>query len=113
MIREKIPPGSIHLDEVQQDNSAKSKANKEETYIVSRGWKSESFNAVASKVLKAAQRLKEEVAAEATYWGDVLTVQDRGWNMCRLPHERQTVGVQCGFLQGMSAHSGIIRYMLT
>lgn len=62
----------------------------------------QSFDAAANKLLKSASRLETEVASETRYWSEVLAVKDKGWKVCRLPRERQALGVQYGFLEGRS-----------
>lgn len=67
---------------------------------MSRGWRLQSFDAAANKLLKSATRLEAEVASETRYWSEVLAVKDKGWKVSRLPRERQALGVQYGFLEG-------------
>lgn len=71
---------------------------------VSRGWRLQSFNSAAQKLLKAASRLDDEVASETRYWNEILAVKENGWKVCRLPRERQALGVQFGFLEGERGH---------
>ncbi|GAD98717.1 mediator of RNA polymerase II transcription subunit 17 [Paecilomyces variotii No. 5] len=96
-LKQVAPTGSLSTDIIRAPE--KSEGAKQDRKTVSRGWKLESFNAAANKLLKSAARLEEEVAAETRYWGEVLTVKDKGWKVCRLPRERQALGVQYGFLE--------------
>ena len=99
-LKQNAPLGSLGVDVIktpQQSVSAKRDID-----VVSRGWKLESFNSAANKLLKSATRLEKEVAAETKYWAEVLAVKEKGWNVCRLPRERQTLGVQFGFIEGIS-----------
>lgn len=98
-LKQVAPTGSLSTDIITPPE--KSESAKRDRKAVSRGWKLESFNAAANKLLKSATRLEEEVAAETKYWGEVLTIKDKGWKVCRLPRERQALGVQYGFLEGM------------
>ncbi|KAJ6153564.1 hypothetical protein N7470_006523 [Penicillium chermesinum] len=66
---------------------------------VSRGWRIQNFNSASSKLLDAASRLDSEVTAESRYWNEVLAVKAKGWKICRLPQNRQALGVQYGFLE--------------
>ncbi|KAJ5537548.1 Mediator complex subunit Med17 [Penicillium frequentans] len=77
----------------------KSESVKKDISSVSRGWRIQNFNSASSKLLKAAARLETEVASETRYWNEVLAVKDKGWKVCRLPRERQALGVQYGFIE--------------
>lgn len=94
----KIPQGSLDIDRVSAPEETE--AQKSDIKAVSRGWTLESFDSSADKLLQAATRLEEEVAAETKYWSEILAVKEKGWKICRLPQERQTLGVQFGFLEG-------------
>ena len=96
----KIPQGSLDIDRVRAPEQTD--AEKGDIKSVSRGWNLESFDSAADKLLQAATRLEEEVAAETKYWSEILAVKEKGWKICRLPQERQTLGVQFGFLEGRS-----------
>lgn len=66
---------------------------------VSRGWRMQNFNSAANKLLDRASRLDSEVTSETKYWDEVLAVKAKGWKVCRLPRERQALGVQYGFME--------------
>ncbi|KAK2733584.1 RNA polymerase II mediator complex subunit [Myotisia sp. PD_48] len=97
LLKSKIPQGSLGLDRIKTPEKAP--AEKKDIDTVSKGWKLESFNSAATNLLQAATRLEQEVAAETKYWADVLDIQEKGWKICRLPREKQTLGVQYGFLE--------------
>lgn len=97
-LKQVAPVGSLNAEIVNPPPKPEGAVN--DTKAISRGWKLQSFNAAASKLLKAATRLEDEVATETRYWGEVLAVKDKGWKVCRMPRERQTLGVQYGFLEG-------------
>lgn len=97
-LKQVAPVGSLNADIVNPPQKPETAVV--DTKSVSRGWRLQSFNAAANKLLKAASRLEEEVASETKYWGEVLAVKDKGWKVCRMPRERQTLGVQYGFLEG-------------
>jgi mediator of RNA polymerase II transcription subunit 17, fungi type len=99
-LKQAIPHGSLNAEVVKARQSSESA--KQDTSVVSRGWKLESFNAAANKLLKSAKRLETEVSAETKYWIEVLRVKEKGWKVCRLPKERQALGVQFGFLEGQT-----------
>lgn len=93
-----VPLGSLNVDVIRTPQ--KSESAEKDTAAIARGWKLEGYNAAANKLLKAAARLESEVAAETKYWDEVLAVKEKGWKVCRLPRERQALGVQYGFLEG-------------
>lgn len=96
-LKQNAPLGSLGTDVIKTPEQ--SAPAKKDIDVVSRGWKLESFNSAANKLLKSATRLEKEVAAETKYWGEVLAVKEKGWKVCRLPRERQTLGVQFGFIE--------------
>lgn len=97
-LKQAVPLGSLNAEIVHPPPRPETVAD--DTKAVSRGWRMQSFDAAANKLLKSATRLEAEVASETRYWSEVLAVKDKGWKMCRLPRERQALGVQYGFLEG-------------
>ncbi|KAJ5798596.1 Mediator complex subunit Med17 [Penicillium pulvis] len=96
-LKQIAPLGSLNADVVNPP--PKSESVKRDISSVSRGWRIQNFNSASSKLLKAAARLETEVASETRYWNEVLAVKDKGWKVCRLPRERQALGVQYGFIE--------------
>lgn len=101
-LKQAVPLGSLNSEVVNPPPKPESVI--QDTKAVSRGWRLQSFDAAANKLLKSASRLEAEVASETRYWSEVLSVKDKGWKMCRLPRERQSLGVQYGFLEGKILH---------
>ncbi|KAK2857313.1 hypothetical protein FQN49_004823 [Arthroderma sp. PD_2] len=96
-VKFKIPAGSLGIDRIKTPDQTA--AERKDIEIVSKGWKLESFSSAANNLLEAATRLEKEVSAETKYWAEVLAIKEKGWKICRLPRERQTLGVQHGFLE--------------
>ncbi|PYH42861.1 mediator of RNA polymerase II transcription subunit 17 [Aspergillus saccharolyticus JOP 1030-1] len=96
-LKQVAPLGSLNAEIVNPP--PKSEAALQDIKTVSRGWRLQNFNAAANKLLKSATRLEAEVASETKYWNEVLAVKDKGWKVCRLPRDRQALGVQYGFLE--------------
>ncbi|QSS67027.1 RNA polymerase II mediator complex component Srb4 [Histoplasma capsulatum] len=96
-LKQRAPLGSLGIDIIKTPE--KTEAVQKEIADLSRGWKMENFDSAANKLLKSASRLEEEVTAETKYWAGVLNIKEKGWKVCRLPRERQTLGVQYGFLE--------------
>lgn len=97
-LKQAVPLGSVNPEVVNPP--PKPDTTIQDTKAVSRGWRLQSFDAAANKLLKSATRLEAEVASETRYWSEVLAVKDKGWKVSRLPRERQALGVQYGFLEG-------------
>lgn len=97
-LKQVAPVGSLNSEVVHPPPKPDS-VNKDIS-TVSRGWRIQNFNSAANKLLGAASRLEKEVEAETKYWNSVLAIKDKGWKVCRLPRERQSLGVQYGFMEG-------------
>ncbi|RAK79966.1 mediator of RNA polymerase II transcription subunit 17 [Aspergillus fijiensis CBS 313.89] len=96
-LKQVAPLGSLNAEIVNPP--PKSEAALQDIKTVSRGWRIQNFNAAANKLLRSATRLETEVASETKYWDEVLAVKNKGWKVCRLPRDRQALGVQYGFLE--------------
>ncbi|EER44922.1 RNA polymerase II mediator complex component SRB4 [Histoplasma capsulatum H143] len=96
-LKQRAPLGSLGIDIIKTPEQTE--AVQKEIADLSRGWKMENFDSAANKLLQSASRLEEEVTAETKYWAGVLNIKEKGWKVCRLPRERQTLGVQYGFLE--------------
>ncbi|KAJ5701070.1 Mediator complex subunit Med17 [Penicillium malachiteum] len=96
-LKQVAPLGSLEAEVVNP--LPKSESAIKDTSTVSQGWRIQNFNSASNKLLKAASRLDTEVASETRYWNEVLAVKEKGWKICRLPRERQALGVQYGFLE--------------
>ena len=97
-LKSAVPLGSFGTEHIQAVAKA-SQIQDEKT--VSLGWKLESLNNAADSILKSATRLEEEMRKETEYWEQAMSLQDKGWSVCRLPRERHTLGVRYGFLECM------------
>ena len=83
----------------QSQPSATDKATED---IIGLGWRMCSLTQTADVLLSSALRLGQEVQRETTYWQEVLAVNEAGWSLCRVPRERNTLGVRFGFNEGTS-----------
>ncbi|EAU32717.1 conserved hypothetical protein [Aspergillus terreus NIH2624] len=97
ILKQVAPLGSLNAEVVNPPPKPESTAKDIKT--VSRGWRLQNFDAAANRLLDAATRLESEVASETRYWEEVLAVKNKGWKVCRLPRERQALGVQYGFME--------------
>lgn len=96
-LKQNAPLGSLNAEIINPP--PKSDSAIKDTKTVSRGWRLQNFSAAANKLLDSANRLETEVTSESKYWNEVLAVKEKGWKVCRLPRERQALGVQYGFLE--------------
>lgn len=103
ILKQVAPLGSLNAEVVNPPPKPESTAKDIKT--VSRGWRLQNFDAAANRLLDAATRLESEVASETRYWEEVLAVKNKGWKVCRLPRERQALGVQYGFMEGKDHES--------
>jgi mediator of RNA polymerase II transcription subunit 17, fungi type len=102
-LKQLVPLGSLDVGVIKTPQQSES--TRKDTQTIARGWKLESFNSASKKLLGASSKLENEVATETKYWEEVLAVKDRGWKVCRLPRERQALGVQYGFLEGKNRYA--------
>ena len=76
------------------------------------GWNILAIDETRESAQKVAGLLDKEIDKEARYWADVLSVSERGWSVCRLPRERQTLGVRFGFNEGRASGRWLLRKWL-
>ncbi|KAJ5691787.1 Mediator complex subunit Med17 [Penicillium macrosclerotiorum] len=96
-LKQSAPIGSLDSEVVNP--LPKPESAKKDISAVSRGWRTLNFNAASNKLLGAAARLETEITSETRYWDEVLAIKNKGWKVCRLPREKQALGVQYGFLE--------------
>lgn len=72
-----IPVGTLGADMTQ--GSRHTDAQKLDNKLVATGWKILSINKSVDSILDAATRLEQEMAAEAKYWEDILSVKEKDW----------------------------------
>ncbi|KAJ5152585.1 Mediator of RNA polymerase II transcription subunit 17 [Penicillium canariense] len=96
-LKQVAPLGS--LDSELVNPPPKPESAMKDIATVSRGWRIQNFNSASSKLLSAATRLEGEIKSETRYWNEVLAIKDKGWKVCRLPREKQALGVQYGFIE--------------
>jgi mediator of RNA polymerase II transcription subunit 17 len=84
----------------KHDQSALTPERSKELFAITNGWNVLAIDDVKNSTTAAASALEIEVDKEAKYWEDVLSIREGGWSMCRMPRERQTLGVRFGFNEG-------------
>ncbi|KAL8679419.1 MAG: hypothetical protein Q9186_004296 [Xanthomendoza sp. 1 TL-2023] len=96
-IKQIIPLGSLGAEIME----ANPQPSTETDDLVGLGWRMDSLSRGADSLLTSAKRLEQEMERENTYWEQVLAVKAAGWPICRIPGERQTLGVRFGFAEGI------------
>ncbi|PHH51526.1 Mediator of RNA polymerase II transcription subunit 17 [Ceratocystis fimbriata CBS 114723] len=81
----KMIESNVSAERIQDDNQ------------VGLGWSLMDIDKVSLAAKQSAVTLKKEIEKENKYWESVISVSEAGWNVCRLPNERQTLGVKFGF----------------
>ncbi|KAI5794389.1 subunit 17 of mediator complex-domain-containing protein [Peziza echinospora] len=95
-LKEVVPLGSMGIEKVHTKYPP---ALTQEERLVCQGWKLEGLNSAADSMMNAAKRLKVETEKETRYWKQILSIRDEGWTICKLPRERNTLGVRYGFAE--------------
>jgi len=96
-LKQALPIACLGSEAVQAPQVSDGEKHNQE--MVSLGWRMQSLNGSVDSLLKAATRLESEMERETTYWDQILAVKDQGWSLCRLPHEKHTLGVRYGFAE--------------
>ena len=92
-----VPTSSLMAEAISQPATQASKA--ENDRLTSAGWKIQSLNSAADTVLAAAKKLEREMTLETRYWNQVNSIREHDWSICRLPREKQILGLRFGFLE--------------
>ncbi|KAH0594358.1 hypothetical protein MHUMG1_07707 [Metarhizium humberi] len=94
-LREMVGIGTLGADKLDEPILNVNKEKDEEE--VATGWTLMQINQARDAADEAGKFLQREVDAESKYWEDVMAVKKSGWSICRVPHERHTLGVKFGF----------------
>lgn len=97
-LRDMVGIGTLGADKLDEavTNASKVKDNEE----VATGWTLMEINKTRDAAEQAGSFLEREVDAESKYWEDIMAVKRSGWSICRVPHQRHTLGVKFGFSEG-------------
>ncbi|KAF2767623.1 hypothetical protein EJ03DRAFT_365562 [Teratosphaeria nubilosa] len=90
-----IPLGSLGTDVWQR--MPEDTAREEEDEVIAANVRWEGLQESADNLLAAATRLNENVRKETQYWERVLSISEKGWNVCRIPGPQRLLGVTFGF----------------
>ncbi|TQS37307.1 hypothetical protein Golomagni_02223 [Golovinomyces magnicellulatus] len=67
------------------------------------GLQAQSLTKTVDSILESVKGLEDEVELETKYWEQILDISNKGWAICRLPSEKQTLGVRIGFSESSQA----------
>ncbi|RDL41560.1 uncharacterized protein BP5553_01539 [Venustampulla echinocandica] len=94
-LKELVGTGTMGADKIQASRvDANQKADNKR---IAKGWKVQNLNKAVDTIVDSATRLEKEIETETKYWEQVLSVSNKGWAICRIPSEKQTLGVRFGF----------------
>ncbi|KAF2665810.1 hypothetical protein BT63DRAFT_417335 [Microthyrium microscopicum] len=95
--KDMIPLGSLDYDKWPVYEPSKKKLALERK--VTEGGKIVAMASAADNLLRAANRLHQDVKREATYWEHVLSIQENDWTVFRNPQYKKQLAVQTAALE--------------
>jgi mediator of RNA polymerase II transcription subunit 17 len=98
MLKQKVSSGTLAFDE-WENMPAPTLEKLADDEKVAKGVRIESLTASADTLLRAAQRLENDVREETKFWEQVLNVQQKGWTVFRSPLDRRHLGVQVSSIE--------------
>jgi mediator of RNA polymerase II transcription subunit 17, fungi type len=98
MLKQKVAPGTLAFDE-WENMPAPTLEKLTDDEKVAKGARMESLTSSADTLLKAAQRLENDVKEETKFWEQVLSVDQKGWTFFRSPLDRRHLGVQVSSIE--------------
>lgn len=100
-LRDMVGIGTVGADKLDDSNITDEKTRDQENTAM--GWMIEEIKKTQSSTIAASAFLDRELTAEGKFWEEIMAVQKSGWAICKVPRERQTLGVRFGFSEGMEA----------
>ncbi|KXL46686.1 hypothetical protein M433DRAFT_65351, partial [Acidomyces richmondensis BFW] len=94
-LRQEVQPGTLGTDIWQR--MPEDKARQAQDELIAINVRMESLQDSANGLIAAANRLQENVRMETRYWNQVLSISEKGWNICRIPGQQHKLGVTFGF----------------
>ena len=95
MLKQNVPSGTLGVDIWQ--HMPDDAAQRAQDQLLATNVKIESLQESADSLLAAAGRLEDNVRKETQYWDQILSITERGWNVCKLPGQQHRLGVTFGF----------------
>lgn len=94
-LRDMVGIGTLGADRLDDANTTPAKTA--DQAAVALGWTLTEIDRARDAADAATAFLTAEMAAEGRYWEGVMGIRQAGWSVCRVPQERQTLGVRFGF----------------
>nr|POE78655.1 mediator of rna polymerase ii transcription subunit 17 [Quercus suber] len=94
-IKAKVPLGSFGVDLWQRQPVDAWKRAQEQ--LLATNVRLQGLQQSADGLLAAAARLESNVRKETRYWDSILSVSNKGWNVCRVPKQQHRLAVTFGF----------------
>ncbi|KAK5108370.1 hypothetical protein LTR62_008400 [Meristemomyces frigidus] len=94
-LKHAIPLGTLGIDIWHR--MPEDKLREAQDALIATNVRMEALQQSADGLLAAAARLGENVRKETKYWEQILSLTEKGWNVCRLPGQRHRLGVTFGF----------------
>ncbi len=102
-LKETLSIGTFGMDKISPRDTRLTIARRDDNKVVGKGWKIQALGRSVDSILAAATRLEREIDCETKYWEEILAVDQKGWKTCKLPQERNTLGVRFGFFEAASS----------
>ncbi|KAM5346788.1 hypothetical protein ACJ41O_009793 [Fusarium nematophilum] len=94
-LRDLVGIGTMGADKLDEPSVSPAKAKDQEDVAV--GWTLMEIDKTRDAAEAACTFLQREIAAEGSYWEEMMAVQRSGWSISKVPQERHTLGVRFGF----------------
>ncbi|KAK4547522.1 hypothetical protein LTR36_000478 [Oleoguttula mirabilis] len=94
-LRQVVPVGTLGTD--VWERMPQDKARQAQDELLAANVRMESLQQSADILLSAANRLQDNVRKETQYWDEILSISEKGWNVCRIPGQQHRLGVTFGF----------------
>lgn len=94
-LRDMVGIGTLGADKLSEPKAPDNRSKDNET--TSLGWTLKEIDKTRRSAEDAVAFLERENEAESRYWEQVISVQKKGWAVCKMPSEPSTLGVRFGF----------------
>ncbi|WPG99772.1 Hypothetical protein R9X50_00259100 [Acrodontium crateriforme] len=94
-LKNAVPVGSLGTDIWQRMPMDKAREAQDE--MLATNIRMEGLQKSADSLLNSAKQLKDTVRKETLYWDQILSISDKGWNVCRVPQQKHKLAVTFGF----------------
>lgn len=102
-VKDKVPLGTFGVDLWQRMPVDHAKRAQEE--LLATNVRMQGLQQSADGLLAAATRLEQNVRKETRYWESILSVSNKGWNVCRASKQQHRLAVTFGFNESSSQFS--------